>query len=153
MTILMDKYWDAATASIVQLDPLQDVDLIELLLSLPPMVLWYGGRTKGLAFASLRRRAPQLDLGLIRRSFYSAQVELILVREGRSAIDRIGGMPILEELGVVNLESALAVLSGPPASSRASGMSILHERRSLWHALALESWFASRLGMTLGEKR
>jgi asparagine synthase (glutamine-hydrolysing) len=120
------------------LHPYMDADLIRLVLNVPPRMLWTGGHTKALARESLRRRLPTLDAARLRSATYDRVLESLVATEGGRALELLGGLRVLDRLGIVDrkpVEDALRLGD----FARGVGYS------QAWQALALEAWLQARL--------
>jgi asparagine synthetase B (glutamine-hydrolysing) len=119
------------------LSPLLDVDLIRFLYHVPPGLLGFGGRAKGLAHASLERRIDARRLPRLRAASFEEFFRTVLLREGGRALATLGGAPILGGLGIVD-EKGLhsAVKQGFPQANM--GYS------DVWVVLGLEAWLGAR---------
>ena len=120
------------------LSPLMDVDLIRFLYHVPPELLSFGGRAKGLAQASLERRVATSVLPQLRAAFFEDYFQTVMLREGRRALAALGGVPILSGLGIAD-EKALHLAVDSSYAPRHLGYS------HLWAILGLEAWLRARL--------
>lgn len=142
----LDSVWDTifteavhlsgARAGVAQHAPLYDTDLVTLVFSLPPGHVLLGGIVKGVARETFRRRAggtvpelvaPSVD-GLFNR---------ILDDDAPRALDALGGLPTLAELGIVAANEAQATVAGLESVARVG----YYER---WQVLAAEAWLQQR---------
>ena len=120
------------------LSPLLDVDLIRFLYHVPPDLLSFGNRAKGLAQASLERRIGTGRLPQLRAAFFEDFFRTVLLKEGRRTLASFGGAPILSEMGIVD-EKALHVAVHSSYSPPNIGYS------DVWVVLGLEAWLRARV--------
>jgi hypothetical protein len=117
--------------------PLIDVDLVEYLYHLPPTLLSFRGRAKGLAQASVEKRADPARLPRFGAVTVEGYFRRIMEREGQQTFDQLDGLPLLQDLGVVEgraLEKALA----------ASFQKTKIGYSQVWVLFGLEAWLRSR---------
>jgi Asparagine synthase/Glutamine amidotransferase domain len=139
MALLMESHYERSRRlGIESLDGFQDPELIEFLLTVPPDLLIAGGRNKSLAQASIRRRLPEFDLGLLRNARFDAVVEELLVAQVQQALDQLGGLPILGGLRVIDPAPLLQLAAGGNGAR-------LPGYNRLWYAVSLEAWLRARL--------
>ena len=119
-------------------DPFEDPELIDFLLALPPEPLVSEGRAKSIAQAAIRRRLPTFDTALLRSASFEKAFESLLAGQGERALQRLGGLPALAELGIVDPKPLARLLRG-----HADGAPIPYT--GIWYALSLEAWFQARL--------
>jgi hypothetical protein len=112
-----------------------DVDLVEFLFSVPAEFFVSGGRFKSLARASIRRRYPQLDLGPLRMVYFG---EVETGDRMRRALDVVGGLPVLINLGAVDPRPIRRFAAGETVSQGPSN-------HQLWEAVAMEAWLQARV--------
>jgi Asparagine synthase/Glutamine amidotransferase domain len=120
-----------------RLNPFFDPDLVTFLCAMPPRVLRLGGRLKGLAHASLERRAHRGWAGQLRPAPFDQVLRLLVRQEGPNALRTLGGTPILSELGIVDGEQVRRAAEG---TSKGSGPQY-HE---IWQVLSCEAWLQAR---------
>jgi hypothetical protein len=120
------------------LSPLLDVDLVRFLYHTPPELLSFGGRAKGLAYASLEQRIGSGAPDQVRGATFETFFRGVMLTEGAKALAALGGAPILAELGIVDGEALdAAVRARFPAQN--IGYSYF------WVVLGLEAWLQARL--------
>ena len=139
MTVSMDHYQELSRRlGVERLDGFQDADVIEFLLRVPPELLVAGGLNKSLAQASIKRRLPGFDMRLLRNVHYEAALEEVLVPQVEQAVERLGGLPMLASLDVVDPVPLLKLATG-------GKVDVPPGYHQLWYALALEAWLQARL--------
>jgi asparagine synthetase B (glutamine-hydrolysing) len=118
--------------------PLLDVDLIRFLYHIPPELLSFGGRAKGLAQASLDRRLDTHRLPVFRAASPETFFRTVLEAEAGRAVAMLGGAPILSGLGIIDKSALDAAVQGDfsPGNLGYSGV---------WSILGLEAWLRSRV--------
>jgi asparagine synthetase B (glutamine-hydrolysing) len=118
-------------------NPAVDPDLVEFLIGVPRSLLNLGGRGKGLALESVRRRAgesPARSLGFAWLERYS---EALLDNESPRVLETFGGTERLSELGIVDRQ---ALADG----FRRAGLGKEVSYYQAWQILACEAWLRSR---------
>lgn len=120
------------------LDPLHDVDLVEFLLQIPPQLLNFGGRAKGLAKASLRKRLPGSSIAPLTPVSMDGFFTAALNREAKNALDTLGGVPTLVGLGLVDEGLLYSVVEKGRYDEDTNCYHV-------WQALASEAWLRSHL--------
>jgi hypothetical protein len=118
-------------------DPVVDPDLVEFLYGLPNAVLNVGGRGKGLPRESVRRRAGERPAGLLGFAWIDRFLAALVRDEGPRALETLGGVPRLSELGVVHERAFAQELQG-------SGLGSNLGYYEAWQGLACEAWLRSR---------
>jgi hypothetical protein len=118
-------------------NPAVDPDLVELLCALPRAVLDLGDGRKGLVQESFRRRAGERVAALLGFARLEAYFGALLREEGPRALDELGGLPRLSELGIVETQAFARALSGP-------GLGREVGYYQAWQTLACEAWLRSR---------
>lgn len=120
------------------LNPAVDPDLIAFLYALPNSLLNQGGRGKGLAWESVRRRAgerPAATLGFATLEGYLATA---VRAEGPRALEEMGGLERLSALGVVDACEFARAMAG-------SGLDRTIGYHRAWRTLACEAWLRKRV--------
>ena len=114
--------------------PYWDADLIDLLYRVHPEALNRGGRSKGLVRETVARRFPHLGFGGQKKIAGSNYFAETVYSQWRQAWEKLGGVPALEGMGIVD-SGRLKVFAGKRlASGRPQGSF------QLWDILNLESW-------------
>jgi asparagine synthetase B (glutamine-hydrolysing) len=117
-----------------ELQPFWDPDLIQFLCRIHPRVLDRGGRTKGLVREQVARRFPGLGFEQHRKVSASRFFSETVAREAPRAWDRLGGVPMLTQLGIVDAKKA-------EAAARADvGRIVRSGNCRIWEMLTLEAW-------------
>jgi asparagine synthetase B (glutamine-hydrolysing) len=132
------RFERAGEVGVSLLDPFYDVDLVEFLLEMPPELLSLGGRAKGLAAGSLRRRVDSSSVDALRPVSLDAFLQSVMRVEGERALNELGGAPVLAELGIVD-EPFLR--SSIKEGQYGGSMNCYHA----WTALASEAWLQRHL--------
>lgn len=114
--------------------PYWDADLIDLLYRVHPEALNRGGRSKGLVRASVARRFPHLGFGGQKKIMAGNYFAETVYSQWRQAWEKLGGVPALEGMGIVDSGRLKAFSGGLLASGRPRGSF------QLWDVLNLESW-------------
>jgi hypothetical protein len=117
------------------LHPYLDRDVIEFLYRTPPELLMRGGRSKGLVRETVNKRFPQLGFERQRKVYASDFFKNLLLREGRTAWNRLGGLSALSALGIVNREQAAARIR-----ELLVGKNAARETYRIWTVMNLEAW-------------
>lgn len=117
--------------------PLLDVDLIRFLYHVPPELLSFGDRAKGLAQASLDRRIDTHRLPAFRAASAETFFRTVLEAEAGRALAMLGGAPILSGLGIIDENALNAAVDGDFAAGNLSYSAV-------WSVLGLEAWLRSR---------
>jgi hypothetical protein len=118
-------------------NPAVDPDLVDFLFGLPRALLNLGGRGKGLARESVRRRAgvtAARTLGFVWIERYS---DALFQAEKSRALEAIGGLRRLAELGIVDDHAFAQGLCG-------TGLGQEISYYQAWQTLACEAWLRSR---------
>jgi hypothetical protein len=135
----MDWYHNHERRLGVQLlEPFQDPDLVEFLFSMPPKHLFFGGRAKALAEASIRRRVPGFASTILRVAYPDRAFESMLVHDGAKGLELLDGVPVLSDLEIVDPKPLVNAL-------RTRDFSADVGYGEAWQALALEAWLQDRL--------
>lgn len=118
--------------------PFWDADLVETLFHVAPSELNRGGRSKGLVRQAMARRFPQLGFEAQKKVVSQNYFGSIVAEQWEQSWQRLGGVPALGRLGVVD-EKLL----------RADTSSVLERRErrryfNLWDVLNLEVWARER---------
>jgi asparagine synthase (glutamine-hydrolysing) len=121
-----------------KLSPYWDADLIELLFRIPPDVLNRGGRSKGLVRQAMARRFPELGFAAQKKVVSVNYFGSVVQNEWRRGWDRLGGVPTLERLGLVDRQPMLARFEG--LLDRSQGGSYF----KMWDCINLEVWARER---------
>jgi len=119
--------------------PFWDADLVDMLCRTHPDVLNRGGRAKGLVREAIEARFPKLGFGVQRKVPATEYSRQLLRGEGALAWRRLGGVPGLAALGIVNAEAARA------EGDRALRGKEPRELYRTWELLKLETWVRARL--------
>jgi hypothetical protein len=132
-----NRFLFSKSANVHFSNPVTDPDLVEFLYGASSGVLNFGGRGKGLAWESVRRRAgeqPAAQLGFAHPDGFLAS----LVRsEGPRALVSLDGLQRLSELGIVDACAFAHALKGPGL-----GAQLGYDRA--WRTLACEAWMRRR---------
>jgi asparagine synthase (glutamine-hydrolysing) len=135
---LESSYLDSQRLGVSLRAPYFDADLVEFLLRAPVDVQLYGDRFKGLGYASYHRRAPEGSTHRPRRAWFEPDFEELRATEMPVALDRMGGVSRLSELGIIDRKVVeLALREGcDPATIG---------YYEAWQVLACEAWIRGRL--------
>jgi hypothetical protein len=114
-------------------NPALDPDLVEFLYGLPTALLNLGGRGKGLAWESVRRRAGQNPARLLGFANVDGFLASLVRAEGPRTLERLGGLRRLSELGIVDERAFAQALRGPGLGAELSYY-------QAWHTLSCEAW-------------
>ena len=136
----MEETWESGRRlGVVIQQPFWDADLIEFLYRIPPKLLDRGGRTKGLVRQLIARRFPTLGFAsqkkVLATNFFCARI----VHEGLPAWERMGGVSMLDQIGIVNEKAthstipAILAQNHPPHLFR------------VWELLNLEAWLRAHV--------
>lgn len=115
--------------------PFYDSQLIRLINRVPPRLFFVGDRWKALAYESYHRRVQGESARMVAPASFGEYFENLLETESKQVLGYLGGLPLLEELGVVARTAARHLLD-PRAP-------ITHYQR--WQLLATEAWLKARL--------
>ncbi|HET7457344.1 MAG TPA: asparagine synthase-related protein [Gemmatimonadaceae bacterium] len=121
-----------------KLSPYWDADLVELLFRIPPDVLNRGGRSKGLVRQAMARRFPHLGFASQKKVVAVNYFASVVQREWQGGWDRLGGVPTLARLGIVDpakLESRFKHLLATQQTRKFFNM---------WDTINLEVWARER---------
>jgi asparagine synthetase B (glutamine-hydrolysing) len=138
--VLMEEWLeDGRRAGVRLLSPLLDADLVAFLYHVPPEILIHGGQPKWLARAALADRlqtlVPAWPRPVYADRFWLSQMSV----DGPGAWSRMGGVPALAELGVVDPERFdRAVQAGFSTTSFAGATQV-------WATWTLETWLMGEL--------
>jgi asparagine synthase (glutamine-hydrolysing) len=120
------------------LSPLIDVDVVEYLYHLPPTFLSFRGRGKGLARASVERRADPARLPQFAAVSFEGYFKGLMQREASRAFNELGGLRLLEDLGVVQGQAVEKAFRDGFQGTRIGYSQV-------WVLLGLEAWLRSRV--------
>jgi hypothetical protein len=118
-------------------EPLDDPDLAEFLLSVPPALLIGSGEVKSFARRSIRHRHPRFDLGCLRGAYFDSALQSAIVSDGARIREVVGEMPALAGLGLVDQPTIASALSGA-----VTGLKPRYTQ--VWRAVAAEAWLQGR---------
>jgi hypothetical protein len=118
-------------------NPAVDPDLVEFLIGVPRSLLNLGGRGKGLALESVRRRAGVAAAQALGFAWLERYFAALLDNESPRAFEALGGPERLSELGIVD-HQALA------DGFRRAGFGKEVSYYQGWQILACEAWLRSR---------
>jgi hypothetical protein len=118
-------------------NPAVDADLVEFLIGVPRSLLNLGGRGKGLALESVRRRAGAPAAQALGFAWLERYSEALLDNDSLRALETLGGPARLSELGIVDRQ---AVADG----FRRAGLGKEMSYYQAWQILACEAWLRSR---------
>jgi asparagine synthase (glutamine-hydrolysing) len=114
--------------------PYWEPDLMTFLYRVPPELLLQGGLEKGLVRSTIARRFPNFGFERQKKVVSADYHYSIIRRDGPDALQRLGGIQALAELGVVDRSGVDAFIAGALAGS---------DHRELyraWELLTLETW-------------
>lgn len=114
--------------------PYWDPDLIRFLCRVPPRLLLSGGREKGIVRQSVARHFPELAFERRRKVSASEFFYGLLSREAPAAYARLGGLPRLAELGIVDRAAIGSAFDSHLGSSR------IRLQHYAWHLIVSEAW-------------
>jgi asparagine synthetase B (glutamine-hydrolysing) len=114
-------------------NPAVDPDLVEFLYGLPSALLNLGGRGKGLAWESVRHRVGDDPAAVLGFADVEGFLGSLVRGEGRRALEALGGLERLAELGIVDESEFARSLFGP-------GLGVEMRYYQAWQALACEAW-------------
>jgi asparagine synthase (glutamine-hydrolysing) len=135
---LENQYLEARRFGVPLRAPYFDADLVEFLFRTPVDTQLYGNRFKGLAYASYRRRARGGSTYRPRPTSFVADAEELRAKEMPAALDRLGGVSLLAELGIVDRKEVELSLRGTCDPGRIGYY-------QAWQVLACEAWIRGRL--------
>jgi hypothetical protein len=119
--------------------PYWDADLVDFLYRVPPHLLLYGGRAKGLVRDTVARRFPNLGFESQRKSSATTFYRKVMLTEGPKAWELLGGAATtLGRLGVVDTKRHTATMAEIFAGQRSQ------ESYRIWTTLQLEAWARPR---------
>jgi Asparagine synthase/Glutamine amidotransferase domain len=118
-------------------EPAVDPDLVQFLYGLPNTLLNLGDRFKGLPRESVRRRAGEGPAALLGYAWLDAFLASLVRAEGPPALETLGGLRCLSELGIVDERAFSRELRG-------SGLGRRLSYYEAWQTLACEAWLRSR---------
>ncbi len=140
MTVAMDSHLaESRRTGAPYLDPFTDAPLVELLLSFHPDTLLAGSREKGLEQAYLRRRFTDFDPATLRKATYETFFKRIVDGEGPRCLDALGGLPVLEALGIVAARPVQSLVRGGDSRE------FPRYYRLVWNLILLEAWLQRRV--------
>lgn len=138
MTTLVDYYYERSRRLGLEFaEPLDDPDLAEFLLSVPPALLIGSGEVKSFARRSIRHRHPRFDLGCLRGAYFDSALQSAIVSDGARIREVVGEMPALAGLGLVDQPTIASALSGA-----VTGLKPRYTQ--VWRAVAAEAWLQGR---------
>jgi asparagine synthase (glutamine-hydrolysing) len=139
--VMDDLFVAGQRVGLRMLQPLWDVDVVDLLYRTPPGMLIRGGREKGLVRDLLASRFPELGREWVKTVFMDGFLRSVVLREGPEAWRRLGGTPALAEVGLVDPERLRSFVE----ERLSDGGHPTHEIRRIWNILSLEAWLRPRL--------
>jgi asparagine synthetase B (glutamine-hydrolysing) len=119
-------------------NPAVDPDLVEFLFGLPRSLLNLGGRGKGLAVESVRRRAGVTASRALGFAWLEGYSDALFDDESSRALEAIGGLTRLSELGIVDEQAFVR-------GFRRAGLGKKMSYYQAWQILACEAWLRSRV--------
>jgi hypothetical protein len=119
-------------------NPAVDPDLVEFLFGLPRSLLNLGGRGKGLAVESVRRRAGGTASRALGFAWLEGYSDALFDDESSRALEAIGGLTRLSELGIVDEQAFVR-------GFRRAGLGKEMSYYQAWQILACEAWLRSRV--------
>jgi asparagine synthase (glutamine-hydrolysing) len=128
-----NRFLFSRSAGVYFFNPAVDPDLVQFLYSLPSALLNLGGRGKGLARESVRRRVGARVAGLLGFAYPDAFLASLVRAESPQALEVLGGLPRLSELGIVDGRAFAQALHGPQL-----GVELSYNQA--WQTLACEAW-------------
>jgi len=138
--LLMEEWFeDGRSRSIRLLEPLLDPDLLTFLYHVPPDVLIHHGEAKWLARATLGDRIPNLVRDWPKPVYADRFWLSVMAREGPEVWRRLGGVPMLAELGLVDARRF------DSAAQRAFSGTSFPAATQVWTAWTLETWLRNGL--------
>lgn len=133
VSVLLESLYATSTRfGIAMPNPYFDVDVVEFLEGAPLRVLLHGGRFKGLAHSSYRRRVAAASAGMLGAPSVEGFFGALLDGEAPWAMRYLGGLERLTALGVVQPKVA-SILTEPCRSGTMS----YYQR---WQVLSSEAW-------------
>lgn len=118
--------------------PYWDADLVEFLFHVSPADLNRGGRSKGLVREAMARRFPQLGFDKQKKVLARKYFESVVSEQWDRNWQRLGGVPSLARLGVVDPkklhETATGLIADP----------VSRDHFMLYDSLNLEVWASAR---------
>jgi asparagine synthase (glutamine-hydrolysing) len=122
------------------LAPFWDSDLVRFLYRVPPRLLNWNGRSKGLVRRTLAHRFPGLGFERQPKVTVRTYHRDLMLRDGPAAWRVLGGTAAMAEVGLVDgtaLEARMSdIFSGIHAG----------EWRHIWPVLSVEAWLRGRVG-------
>jgi hypothetical protein len=136
LTSMEMEEWDEVRrrAGVRIAQPFWDAGVVDLLHRVDPRALMQGGRSKGLVRSALERRFPGLGFGAQKKVLSSDFFGAVLHTGAPAALDAIGGLDSLADLGVIDAPAAERFLRDVVA--RNDRRNIHH----IWSILGLEVW-------------
>jgi asparagine synthase (glutamine-hydrolysing) len=128
-----NRFLFSRSAGVHFLNPAVDPDLVAFLYGLPSALLNLNGRGKGLAWESARRRAGEQPARLLGLATLEGFLASLVRGDGPRALERLGGLRELSELGIVDAAAFAKALEGP-------GLGVEIGYHDAWRALAGEAW-------------
>jgi hypothetical protein len=132
-----NRYLFSRTAGVHFFNPAVDPDLIEFLWGLSSAMLNLDGRGKGLAWGSVRRRAGERPAGRLGFADLDGFLASLIRDEGPRALEGLGGLQRLSELGIVDGRAFARALKAPGLHAEIS-------YDTAWRTLACEAWVRKR---------
>jgi len=125
-----------SASGVVRVDPFFDPEVVELVLRLPPHILLYGDRVRGLYRHALRGRVPdRVRLRPDKADFETALLEQLDAAGGFPALADLARMEALHDLGLVEPRAFAAAYDELARTALDTDQWIL-----LWPALAAEAF-------------
>jgi asparagine synthetase B (glutamine-hydrolysing) len=121
-----------------KLSPYWDADLVELLFRIPPDVLNRGGRSKGLVRQAMARRFPHLGFEAQKKVVAVNYFASVVHREWQGGWERLGGVPTLERLGIVDVSKM------EPTFRELLATQQTRKYFNMWDTINLEVWARER---------
>lgn len=121
-----------------KLSPYWDADLVELLFRIPPDVLNRGGRSKGLVRQAMARRFPHLGFEAQKKVVAVNYFASVVHREWQGGWERLGGVPTLERLGIVDVSKMEPTFREHLATQQTRNYF------NMWDTINLEVWARER---------
>jgi asparagine synthetase B (glutamine-hydrolysing) len=118
--------------------PFLDADLVHFLVRVRPEALSRGGRTKGLVRDTLDRRFPGLGFKLQKKVSAAKLIQQMNLEQGTRAWTRMGGVPALAELGIVDADGVERMVEKLVQERP-------HEAGRIWELLSVEAWLRPRI--------
>jgi asparagine synthetase B (glutamine-hydrolysing) len=116
------------------LHPYWDAEVVDILYRTPPLLLFAGGRAKGVVRATMARRFPGLGLDRQKKRAGTAYFSSVLDREIPDLWRRNGDLSAMADLGIVEPRAAAAMAKDTLASKPGIGFT------RIWDLMNVESW-------------